>query len=153
MLKKGSPVPEVTLQDSHGKPFKLASVFGQGPVVFFFYPKDHTLLCTREACSFRDAYAAFRDLGATVVGISSDNPASHAAFAQRHELPYLLLSDPGNAAFTAFGLSQSFGLKERATFVVDGSGIVRATFSSRFSAGKHVRKALSALRVQRLARS
>ena len=121
--------------------------------MIYFYPKDDTLVCTREACRFRDADAAFSVLGASVIGISADGPGSHLAFARRHRLPFKLLSDPGDAAFRAFGLKKFLGFKERATFVVDAHGTVQAVVTGRLSAAKHVRRALEALQVQRLANS
>lgn len=153
MLAPGSPAPELTLLDQHGKPFRLSALRGKGPVVVYFYPKDETPVCTKEACNFRDDHSAFSGLGATVIGISADDPASHLAFAERHHLPFTLLSDPGDKAFQAFGLKRFLGLKERVTFVLDDQGIIRAVISSRLNAGKHVREALNALRVQGLAKS
>lgn len=153
MLNRRSQAPEVVLKDQQGQVFRLSSLRGSGPVVLYFYPKDETRVCTKEACNFRDNHSAFLGLGATVVGISADTPASHLAFAERHQLPFILLSDPDDVAFHAFGLKSFMGLKERATFVIDDQGTVRAVISSRLDAGKHVRQALAALRGQGLAKS
>ena len=153
MLNPGSPAPEVELLDQHGKLFLLSSLRGKAPVVVYFYPKDETMVCTREACGFRDNHSEFLRLGATVIGISADDPASHRAFAERHQLPFMLLSDPGDVAFRAFGLKSFMGMKERATFVLDGTGIIRAAMQDRLNAGKHVRMALAALQDQGLIRS
>ncbi len=153
MLKPGSPAPEVVLLDQHGIPFRLASLCGNHAVVLYFYPKDETRVCTLESCMFRDAHAAIAALGAVVIGISADTPTSHLDFATHHRLPFRLLSDPAGAAYLAFGLKDFMGLKQRATFVIDGSGVIRSAISNRLLASKHVRGALAALRDQRLARS
>lgn len=153
MLKPGDPAPDIALLDNNGKLCRLSSLRSQGPAVVYFYPKDDTPVCTRQACGFRDHYSEFTGLGAVVIGISTDDVASHRAFADRHKLPFILLSDPDNVAFRAFGLKSFLGLKERATFVIDGGGIIRAATQDRLNAGKHVRTALAALRDQGLASS
>lgn len=153
MLKPGDPAPEVVLQDQNGLLFRLSSLRGQGPVVIYFYPKDGTMVCTRQACTFRDDHESFTGLGATVIGISADDVASHKAFAEKHQLPFILLSDPEDVAFRAFGLKSFLGMKERATFVLDDSGIIRSAVQNRLNARKHVEEALSFLRDQGLARS
>ncbi len=153
MLKPGNAAPEVELQDQNGQSFRLSSLRGKGPVVVYFYPKDGTPVCTKEACHFRDDHATFKGLGATVIGISADSMADHKTFADQHQLPFLLLSDPEDVAFHAFGLKSFLGLKERATFVLDSSGIVRAALQDRLNARKHVQKALDALNDQGLAKS
>lgn len=153
MLKLGSAAPEVELQDQNGQLFRLSSLRGKGPVVVYFYPKDGTPVCTKEACHFRDDHAAFAGLGATVIGISADSVADHKTFADQHKLPFILLSDPEDVAFRAFGLKSFLGLKERATFVLDSSGIVRSALQDRLNARKHVQKALEALSDQGLAKS
>ncbi|MCI1752194.1 MAG: peroxiredoxin [Flavobacteriales bacterium] len=153
MLKPGDRAPDVELLDQNGHPFLLSSLRGKGPVVLYFYPKDDTPVCTKEACTFRDDHSAFADLGATIIGISKDDSSSHRAFAERYKLPFTLLSDLEDAAFHAFGLQRFLGLKERATFVIDEKGLIRAVISSRLNAGKHVREALAALRDQGLAKS
>lgn len=153
MLSPGSQAPELVLEDQDGNLFRLSSLRGKGPVVLFFYPKDETPVCTREACGFRDLHNAFTTHGATVIGISADRPASHRAFVELHGLPYLLLSDPEDAAFRAFGLRRVLGMKQRATFVLDPEGIIRAAISSRLDARKHVRRALEAVQAQRFTRS
>ena len=122
-------------------------------MVVYFYPKDDTAVCTKEACTFRDQHAEFTELDATVIGISADDVASHRAFANLYNLPFTLLSDPEDAAFRAFGLKSFLGLKERATFVLDSTGLVRAVTQDRLNAAKHVRVALAALRDQGFARS
>ncbi len=92
----GSPAPAFTLRDSHGKRHSLSN-FRNRAVVLYFYPEDDTPLCTAQACQFRDHHPDFSKLGCTVIGISPDDPHSHAAFAAKHALPFLLLADEPNA--------------------------------------------------------
>jgi len=149
MLGAGDRIPEVTLQGRDG-PVPLSSLLGKR-LVLFFYPKDDTPGCTAEACSFRDEYQAFVDAGAEVIGVSSDDGASHAAFAGRHRLPFPLLSDPGEIARNAFGIPRTLGLLPgRATFVIDADGTVLHAFNSQFAPTKHVAEALTILRGARV---
>lgn len=149
MLTIGSPIPDLTLKGSDGRDIPLRSLRGRDTVLFF-YPKDDTPICTKEACSFRDSYEDFIAMGAEVVGISDDDPASHRRFAQRWSLPFTLLTDEGGRARKAFGIGAFLGvLKGRATFVVDRDGIIRAVVNDRFRAQTHVQQALESLRAQR----
>ena len=137
MMSPGSPAPDVAF---------LKALRGK-PVVVFFYPKDETTICTREACAFRDTHAQFEKASAAVVGVSADPEPSHQAFARHHRLPYRLLSDPDGALAKAFGVPKVLGLLPgRATFVIDRDGIVRLAYSAPFRAADHPRKALEALR-------
>jgi peroxiredoxin Q/BCP len=148
MLKPGDRIPDLTLPGPGGAPRSLLELAAKKTLVVYFYPKDETLGCTVEACSFRDAYEDFTSAGAEVVGISDDSVESHESFAKNHRLPFILLSDPGGAARKAFGVQPStFGLvKGRVTFVVDRGGIVRMAFESQVRVNKHVREALDAVR-------
>ena len=92
-LTVGDVVPYFELKDQKGELFKSDTIIGQKPAVVYFYPKDETPGCTAEACSFRDNYEDFKDLGAEVIGISSDSIGSHKRFAARHRLPFILLAD------------------------------------------------------------
>lgn len=143
----GDPVPDVTLLDSRGRTVRLRDLLGNRNVVLFFYPKDGTLFCTREACSFRDAHEEFEGLDADVIGVSSDGPDSHRAFAGKHGLPFLLLSDPDGTARRQFGTGRTLGvIPGRVTYVIDREGIIRDVISSQFRPGKHVEESLRALR-------
>ena len=153
MLQIGDRAPEVQLTDQHGSQFRLSTLHGKSPVVLYFYPKDNTPVCTKEACTFRDRHAEFVGLDAVVVGVSDDDVASHKRFAEEHRLPFTLLSDVDGAAREAFGLRALLGFKARATFVIDAEGIIRAVVADRINATRHVREALAALRDQGLARS
>src|SRR5690349_14122573 len=108
MLKVGDPMPDVTLTGDGGV-VRLREHIGKALVVYF-YPKDETYGCTKEACSFRDQYEDFVAAGADVIGISRDNSASHAAFKSNHRLPFTLLSDPGGSVANAWGVKGSLGL-------------------------------------------
>lgn len=99
-----------------------------------------------EACGFRDNYQAFLDVGATVIGVSSDGEASHARFRERHRLPYRLMTDRGGAARRAFGVPNTWGvLPGRATFVISGDGRIVSAFNSQFAPDAHIAHALAAL--------
>lgn len=147
MIQAGQQAPPFTLHDSAGKAWSLDSLRAKGPVVVFFYPRDESPICTREVCSFRDAHQDFVDAGATVVGVSSDSEESHAAFARKRHLPYLLLSDPGGKVRKAFGISRAFGLVDgRATFVIDRGGVVRLAHAAQLEAEGHMEQALTVVR-------
>jgi len=119
---------------------------GRRPLVLFFYPKDDTPICTKEACAFRDSYETFSAAGAEVIGISSDSAASHRAFAARHKLPFLLASDADGSLRKAFGVPKTLGLfPGRVTYVVDRDGIIRLVFSAQLASQDHVTKALAAV--------
>ena len=116
-------------------------------MVVYFYPKDFTRGCTAEACSFRDSYEAFKDLGAEVIGISSDSQDSHREFAQQHHLPFILVSDANASVRRAYEVKKSLGLfAGRVSFVIDKKGIIRHIFSSQTRATAHVGEALNVLK-------
>ena len=128
MLEVGMKAPAFTLPDKDGNLVSLSDFAGKR-VVLYFYPRDNTPGCTRQACAFAAAYEAFKALDAVVIGVSKDSAASHQKFAQKHELPFVLLSDPELAAIQAYGVWQekknygkvSMGVV-RSTFVIDGAG-------------------------------
>ena len=141
-LKPGDPAPEFTLVDQDGRITTLAGFRGSN-LVLFFYPKDDSPGCTREACGFRDHYQIFRDAGAEVIGISDDSVESHLRFARKHHLPFRLLADPEGTVRRAYGVHKSFGLLPgRVTFVIDRHGIVRHAFSSQLRLFKHITESL-----------
>jgi peroxiredoxin Q/BCP len=143
----GDDAPELMLSTHTGEQITLADYRGKRAVVVFFYPKDGTPVCTKEACAFRDAYEDFVEAGAVVIGISGDSAARHQAFASNHRLPFVLVSDKDGKARRAFGVPKSMGLLPgRVTYVIDKEGIVRHVFSSQFAADRHVKEALDALR-------
>jgi peroxiredoxin Q/BCP len=145
-LGAGAKAPDFSLEDQNGKRVALADFRGRKNVVLYFYPKDDTPGCTRESCAFRDQFEEFRDVGAEVVGISSDSPASHKRFAEKHSLPFTLLSDAKGEVRGAFRVPATLGLLPgRVTFVIDKQGVIRHAFNSQFNATQHVAEALKVL--------
>lgn len=144
----GDRVPSFTLPDQDGRPFRLEDALAKGPLVLFFYPKDETAGCTVEVCSFRDAGADFLAAGAVLAGVSSDDESSHRRFADKHKLPYALLSDRGGALRKELGVPRALlGLADgRVTYVIDQAGIVRHRFESMLGVNKHVDEALSVVK-------
>ena len=146
----GSLAPNFTLPSQSGKKVSLREFLGRRPVILFFYPKDDTPGCTKEACAFRERYEDFRELDAEVIGISSDSVESHRSFAAEHGLPFTLLSDEGGKVRRLYGASSAFGLfPGRVTYVLDEEGVVRHIFSSQLGVEKHVEEALESLRSMR----
>ena len=144
-VKVGERAPDFTLPDADGKDVRLADFAGR-PVVLYFYPKDDTPGCTKEACTFRDQYQDFQDAGAAVLGVSSDSSESHRKFAARHRLPFPLLADRGGKVRKRYGVPATLGLLPgRVTFVIDGGGVVRHAFNSQLDATRHVEEALGVL--------
>lgn len=146
-LDVGDAMPETTLVGETG-PVKLREKIGK-PLVVYFYPADETYGCTREACSFRDSYQDFMDAGAEVIGVSSDDAASHAKFKANHRLPFTLLSDPGHQVAKQWGLKKTLGIPPRVTFVFDKNGVVKHRFDSKVRFGAHVDTALEIVKTLR----
>lgn len=146
-LKVGDKVPNFTAKDTNGNDFESATIIGHKPIVIYFYPKDNTPGCTAQACSFRDQYEDFKDLGAEVIGISSDSIVSHQKFTQQYKLPFILLSDTDKKIRKLFGVpSGLFGiLPGRVTYVADKTGTIIMTFDS-MMAKRHIPKALEAIK-------
>ncbi len=122
MLKIGDKAPDFVLNDKDGNAVSLSSFLGK-KVVLYFYPKDNTPGCTRQACAFASAYSEFRTRGVEVIGVSKDSVASHVKFAEKYNLPFILLSDPELEAITAYGVWQ-----EKKMCGKVGMGVVRTTF-------------------------
>lgn len=147
-LSSGDPMPDSTLVGPEG-PTKLRDRIGK-PLVIYFYPKDETYGCTKEACSFRDQYEDFVAAGAEVIGVSRDDAASHAKFREHHRLPFTLLSDPGGNIAASWGVRNVLGIVPgRVTFVFDKQGVVRHRFESNMRFGKHVDEALEIVKTLR----
>lgn len=146
-IRIGDRAPDFRLPALRGGEVGLSDFLGKKNVVLFFYPKDETLGCTVEACTFRDAYGEFRDAGAEVIGISSDTIESHAAFAEHHHLPMQLLADVEGRVRSAYGVKPSLGLFDgRETFLIDKQGIVRHVFRSQVRVKQHVQESLAVLK-------
>jgi len=142
----GDVAPDFTLADQSGTPVRLGDLLGEKSVVLYFYPKDETPGCTIEARAFRDSYDKFSAKDAQVVGVSSDSVRSHGRFARRHNLPFLLLSDPDGAVRRLYGVEKTLGLLPgRVTYVIDQGGTVRHVYSSQLRATRHPREALMVL--------
>ncbi|MBQ2716779.1 MAG: thioredoxin-dependent thiol peroxidase [Clostridia bacterium] len=122
MLEVGMKAPDFTLLDKDGKSVSLSDFLGK-KVVLYFYPKDNTPGCTRQACAFAGAYKQFEAKGVEVIGISKDSVASHVKFAEKYDLPFVLLSDPDRIAIEAYGVWQEKKMYGKVTF-----GVVRTTF-------------------------
>jgi Peroxiredoxin len=130
MIKEGMKAPEFTLPDKDGNQVSLADFLGK-KVVVYFYPRDNTSGCTKQACAFAGAYKEFEELGAVVIGISKDSVKSHQNFASKYELPFILLSDPELKAIQAYDVWQekkmygkvSMGVV-RSSFIIDEKGMV-----------------------------
>lgn len=146
-LQTGDRIPHFTAKDANGKDFDSDSIVGKKPVVIYFYPKDETRICTLQACSFRDQYQDFNELGAEVIGISGDSVASHEKFKNNHQLPFVLLADPKNTIRKQFGVPNDWlGLVAgRATYVADATGTIIMVFDSTDGVA-HIQKALEALK-------
>jgi thioredoxin-dependent peroxiredoxin len=146
-VKVGGRAPEFSLPAQDGSQVTLQDLTGKGPVVVYFYPMDNTPGCTAQACFFRDSYVAFQEAGAEVIGISSQSTQSHVGFAEKHNLPFKLLSDEGGKVRESYGVPKSFGLLPgRTTFVIDRHGIVRHVFDSQLRIGRHVQEALAVIK-------
>jgi len=146
-IEVGSLVPDFSLYDQNGNIFQLATHLGKKNLVIYFYPKDETSGCTKEACKFRDMYEDFTDAGAEVIGISSDSRKSHSAFASKHNLPFSLLSDEDNAVRKRFGVPDYLGfLPGRVTYIVNRQGIVKYIFNSQIQAEKHAEESIRIIR-------
>ena len=146
-VQVGDRAPAFAISDQNGRMVSLADFRGKQAVVLYFYPKDGTPVCTREACSFRDAYEQFVAAGAVVIGVSADSAEHHRAFAASHQLPFLLLADEDGALRKAFGVPRTLGIfPGRVTYVIDKEGVVRHVFSSQMEAQRHVEEALGILK-------
>ena len=145
-LKIGDKIPSFTAKDSNGNLFDSQDYIGKQPLVIYFYPKDNTPGCTTQACSFRDNYQDFKDLGAEVIGISSDTVQSHIQFKSKFNLPFILLSDNDKKIRKLFGVQNNLlVIPGRETFVTDKNGTILLIFNS-MSAKIHIEKALGILR-------
>lgn len=139
MLDVGQLAPAFSGRDHNGHQVRSEDLLARGPVVLYFYPKDFTPGCTREACLFRDAFEDLQGYGASIVGVSADDEASHQRFAQRYRLPFSLLSDPDRALARQYGIVRPLGLgARRVTFVIARDGRLRGVFHHELSMSRHV---------------
>jgi len=138
----GDAVPVFSLRDQNDSLFNISDFIGKKILVIYFYPRDESSGCTKEACSFRDNYDLFSNAGAMVIGVNSGTVDSHKKFIQNHQLPFTLLSDPGNKVLKMFGVKSKFFISGRETFVIDKSGKVVFTFDSFTNGSAHEKETL-----------
>jgi peroxiredoxin Q/BCP len=155
MLEPGQKAPSFTLVDSSGSKASLSDFAGRD-VILYFYPKDDTPGCTKEACGFRDAWDDLQALGVTVLGVSADDAASHAKFASKYRLPFPLLTDTDRSvmkAYGAYGEKKMYGITRtgviRSTVWIGPDGRVRRHWPRVSNAGEHPGKVLAAVRAER----
>ena len=145
MIEEGQPAPDFELESDSGETVKLSDLRGQ-PVVLYFYPKDDTPGCTRQACDIRDAYGEFERAGAAVFGISAGTKGSHERFKSKYSLPFTLLADPEHKLGEPYGVAQEGkNSYERSTFVIDAEGNVSRVLR-RVDPDSHADEVLAALR-------
>ncbi len=143
LIAVGARAPSFRAPDQTGAVRTLEEFRGR-PLVVFFYPKDGTPGCTKEACAFRDAWKAYEARGTAIVGISTDDVAAHARFAAEHQLPFPLLADADGAIARAWGVGVTFGIAQRQTVLVDGQGVVVKTWPD-VDPGVHAAEILAAV--------
>lgn len=139
--------PDFELKKADGSVIQLSHFKGRKNVVLYFYPKDFTPGCTKEACRFRDSYKLFKEMNTEVLGVSTDEADSHGRFAAELSLPFPLLVDDAKQVSTAYGARRLFGrMTKRVTFVIDTAGVVRHVYGSEMRPSSHVEEALDAVR-------
>jgi thioredoxin-dependent peroxiredoxin len=141
-LAVGDTIPVFSLRDQNDSIFNISEYMGKKILVIYFYPRDESSGCTKEACSFRDQYNEFTKAGAMVIGINSGTVGSHKKFIQNHQLPFTLLSDPDNKVLKMFGVRSKFFITGRETFIADQSGKIVFTFDSFTNGRAHEKEAL-----------
>ncbi|MCZ6647731.1 MAG: peroxiredoxin [Thaumarchaeota archaeon] len=145
-VRVGDIAPDFKLESQTGGEVSLSQFRGNKNVVLYFYPKDETPGCVKEACTFRDSYKVFKEAGAEVIGVSSDSTDSHRKFADHHRLSFLLLSDTKGRLKKEYGVHSTLGLfPGRVTYVIDKEGKVRHIFSSQMHPERHVDEARKVL--------
>jgi peroxiredoxin Q/BCP len=148
VVEEGKPAPDFELQSDSGETIRLSDLRGK-PVVLYFYPKDDTPGCTRQARGIRDVYGEFERAGATVLGVSADTQASHERFKSKYSLPFTLLADPEHRLGEPYGVArEGKNSYERSTFVIDAKGNV-AKIMRRVNPDRHADEVLAALEVPR----
>jgi peroxiredoxin Q/BCP len=150
VVEEGKPAPDFELTSDTGEQVKLSDFRGQ-PVVLYFYPKDDTPGCTKQACSLRDEYAEFKERGAVILGVSPDEEAAHVKFKNKYQLPFTLLADPEHEASEAYGvwgernyMGRTYMGITRSTFVIDSDGNVSKAMRG-VKPDTHTKKVLAAL--------
>lgn len=146
-VAKGDRAPAFSAQDQAGNTVSLSDFAGSRAVALFFYPKDASPGCTKQACAFRDAVAEFDAAGCAVLGVSSDDAQAHASFDEKHKLGFPLLVDAGGEMRRAYGVPATLGvLPGRVTYVIDKDGVVREVYNSQLNVTEHVNVVRQALK-------
>lgn len=145
-INVGDKAPQFSLYDQDGNLFNSSDFLGKNVMVVFFYPKDGSGICTKEACSFKDNFAEFTSHGAVVVGINSADAQSHKKFKEQNRLPFNLLCDPKNKVLRLFGVKNKFIFTGRETFVIDLSGKIAFQFNSFTQGEAHVTQVINYLK-------
>ena len=145
-IEVGSKIPDFVLKDDAGKDFKVSNNIGKKKMVIYFYPKDESSVCTKEACAFRDSYEEFKSTDAIIIGINSGSVQSHADFKKHHNLPFTLLSDPNNEVLKMFGVKDVMFLTGRETFLVGLDGKVVFKFKGMLKGDEHASSVLAFLK-------
>jgi len=144
MIQIGDKCPDFQLPDANGKMIQISDFIGKKKLVIYFYPKDDTPGCTKEACSFRDSYEDFKEFDCEVIGISSDSEEKHSSFASKHKLPFILLADTNKKVRKLFGVPGNlFGLiPGRVTYIIGLDGKIKGIYNSQTNPLGHIEKAL-----------
>ncbi len=137
MLSIGNQAPDFKALDHHNNEVTLSSLLSKGPFVLFFYPADFTMICTKEACMFRDMYQSLANAGIQVIGVSPQDAQSHQKFAQEHELPYPLLVDSEKTMIKDYDAYGIFGMVRRLTYWIDQNGIIKDVIGADFRVDRH----------------
>ena len=146
-LKNGTKAPEINLESTSGERFVLSKRMKNQACIIYFYPKDFTPGCIREACAFRDEFSAFRHLEVPVFGISRDPVSTHQRFKKQHELPFELLSDPTGATCKKYqALVPIIGLPKRISYLIDRQGKIAASYQDMFGAEDHIDQMIKVLK-------
>ncbi|EGC31918.1 hypothetical protein DICPUDRAFT_92705, partial [Dictyostelium purpureum] len=144
-LNIGDQAPEFTFPNQDGKDISLSQFEGK-PIVLYFYPKDDSPVCTKEACEFRDKYQKFIEAGADVIGVSQDDTKSHHKFTSKYSLPFTLLSDKGGKLAKLYGVGKTaFILPGRTTFILDKNHKIALIYSSQFNSHSHIEESLKVI--------
>ncbi|WP_428327438.1 peroxiredoxin [Mucilaginibacter sp.] len=148
-LAVGDVMPAFSLTDQDGKVFNSADYVGKSILVIYFYPKDESMVCTKEACSFRDSFDDFTKAGAKVIGINGGTVASHKSFRDHYKLPFTLLSDPDNKVYHKFGVKNKMFMTGRETYVIDKNGKIGFAYEAMMQGKKHADDALAYIKSQK----
>ena len=139
MLKPGTPAPNPNVTTHLGQEGPLSDFWKEGPLILFFYPKDDTSICTKQACTLQTSLSSFGEFGASVLGSSTDNGQRHEHFAKKHGISFPLVIDKGGKLAKAFEARRAIiGISKRITYVIDQEGVIKGALHDEFSVGAHL---------------